>query len=320
VGDRESRRGFLLLGAGAALASGSALAARRVPRIGLMAPGSRDAGEALLGAFRDGLGELGWTDNDHITILDRWAAEHGERLPGIARELVDAGADVLVTVGTPATLAARSATATVPVVLVGVAVDSLARPVGNATGLSLDSDESAARRLRLLQDLVPGLRRVAVIARDDPGLEQRLLEMRHNADVLGLELVEFVVTTGQTFERAFTWLRNDRCDGLYTASGPLGPDKRVRLLASAAELRLPAIYPFRAFAAAGGLMSFAPDDKVLFRRAAGFVDKLLNGAKPSDLPVERPTKFELVINLKTAKVLGLSVPPALLARADELIE
>ena len=320
MGDRVNRRDFLLLGVGAALASGSALAARRVPRIGLMAPGSRDAGEAPLRAFRDGLGELGWIDNDHLTILDRWAEDHGERLPGIARELVGAGADVLVTVGTPAALAARSATATVPVVLVGVAVDSLARPVDNATGLSLGTGEMAATRLRLLQDLVPDLGRVAVLARDDPGLEQRLLEIHRSADRLGIQLVEFAVTTGQTFERTFTWLRNDRCDGLYMASGPLGPAKRAELLASAEELRLPAIYPFRVFVGAGGLMSFAPDDKVLFRRAAGFVDKLLNGAKPFDLPVERPTKFELVINLRTAKALGLSVPQSLLARADEVIE
>ena len=137
---------------------------------------------------------------------------------------------------------------------------------------------------------------------------------------MGLKVVEFVAATGKAVELAFLWLRSDRCDGLYVASGPLGPAKRAAIISRAAEARIPAIYSFRVFATAGGLMSFAPDESDLFRRAAIFVDQILNNSRPADLPVEPPDKFGLVINLKTAKALGLSMPPALLARADEVIE
>jgi len=321
------RRNFLLLGAGTLLASRPALAARKLPRIGFIGPGSREMNQALLAAFRDGLDELGWADNGDLVILDRWAEERIDRLPQIAGELIGSGVDILVTAGTAATLAARSATATIPIVLIGVAdpvaagvVSSLAQPDGNATGLSLSSSELTVKRLQLLRELVPSLSRIAVMVRDDPGLEQKLLEIRSDAGRMGLKLVEFTVTTGKTLELAFLWLRSDRYDALYLESGPLGPAKRAEIIALTAESRIPAIYPFRVFAAAGGLMSLAPDDNDLFRRAATFVDKLLNGAKPADLPVERPIKFELVINLKTAEALGLSIPQSLLARADEIIE
>ena len=332
IGDRVHRRTFLLFGAGAALAPRSVLvsrsfAARRIPRIGFLAPGSRDADQRLVDALRAGLAELGWADNDDVVILDRWGEGQADRLPAIAAELVNSGIDVLVTAGTPATLAARAATATVPIVLVGVAnpiasgaVDSRERPDGNATGLSLDSAELVATRLRLLQALVPDLRRVAVILRHDPGLDRNLLEIRTCADRIGVQVVALVVTTGQTLERAFLWLRGDSCNAIYLASGPLGPAKRAEMITLAAASRLPALFPFRVFTAAGGLMSLAPDDADLFRRAAGYVDKLLNGAKPADLPVEQPTKFDLVINLKTARALGLTVPPLLLAQADDVIE
>ena len=321
------RRNFLLLGAGTLLASRPALAARKLPRIGFIGPGSREMNQALLAAFRDGLDELGWADNGDLVILDRWAEERIDRLPQIAGELIGSGVDILVTAGTAATLAARSATATIPIVLIGVGdpvaagvVSSLAQPDGNATGLSLSSSELTVKRLQLLRELVPSLSRIAVMVRDDPGLEQKLLEIRSDAGRMGLKLVEFTVTTGKTLELAFLWLRSDRYDALYLESGPLGPAKRAEIIALTAESRIPAIYPFRVFAAAGGLMSLAPDDNDLFRRAATFVDKLLNGAKPADLPVERPIKFELVINLKTAEALGLAIPQSLLARADEIIE
>ena len=309
------------------MASKPVLAVDRVPRIGLIGPGSRDASQSLFDAFRDGLVGFGWTDGGNLAILDRWAEERSERLPGIARELIGSGVDMLVTVGTPATLAARSATATMPLVLVGVGdpvglgiVNSLARPGGNATGLSLSSVELSVKRLQLLQELIPGLGRVAVIMRNDPGLEQRLLDIRRSANRMGLEVVDFVVTTGRAVELAFMWLRSDRCDAIYLASGPLGPAKRATIIALAAEYRIPAIYSFRVFAAAGGLLSFAADEDDLFRRAALFVDRILKGAIPADLPVEEPTKFGLVINRKTAKALGLLVPQSLLARADEVIE
>lgn len=321
------RRQFLLLGAGTLLASKPVLGARKLPRIGFIGPGSQVTHQALLDAFRDGLEALGWTANRDIVIVDRWAEGDVERLPEIAAGLVGSGVDILVTAGTAATLAARKATATIPIVLVGVTdpvgagiLDSPARPGGNATGLSLRSRALTVKRFELLQELVPGLRRVAVMVRDDPGLEQELAEIHDDANRLGLNAVKFTVTTGKSFELTFLWLRSDRFDALYLDSGPLGPAKRAELIALAAQARIPAIYPLRVFAVAGGLVSLAPDGNDLFRRAAIFVDKLLNGTRPADLPVERPTKFRMVINLSAAREIDLVVPKSVLARADEIIE
>jgi len=238
--------------------------------------------------------------------------------------LMASDVDVLVTAGTPATLAARRATTEVPIVLVGFGdpvglgvVNSLAHPGGNTTGLSLSSHDLIVTRLQLLQELIPDLRCVAVIARKDPGLEQRLLDIRTNAERMGLRVIEFVTATGKAIELAFRWLNSDRCDALYVASGPLGPAKRADIIALAARSRLPAIYSSRVFAVAGGLMTFSTDERVLFRRAAAFVDKIFKGTRAAELPIEEPSKFELVINLRTAKVLGLTVPQSLLAHADE---
>jgi putative ABC transport system substrate-binding protein len=321
------RRDFLLLAASTAMASERAWPADKIPRIGVIGAGSRQANQRLVQALRDGLGALGWIDGRNLVIVDRWAEGGTKQLPGVAGQLIGSSLDILVTVGTAATRAASVATATIPIVLVGVGdsvalgvVNSLARPGGNATGLSLSSIELIVKRLQLLQELVPGLSRIAVIARNDPGLEQTLLDIRINADRMGLKVQQFVAPTGRALELTFNWLRSDRCDALYLASGPLGPAKRAEIIALAAESRIPAIYSYRVFAVAGGLMSFAADDNDLFRRAAIFVDEILKGANPADLPVEEPAKFELIINLKTAKALGLTVPQSLLARADEVIE
>ncbi len=301
--------------------------ARKIPRIGFMASGLRELNANLLDAFHRGLDEFGWVQDRDLIVLDRWAEEHIGRLPNIARELIDTGAEILVTAGTPATLAARSISATTPIVFVGVGdpvavgiVNSLTQPGGNATGLSLNSRELITIRLQLLQELLPSLRRLAVIIRNDPGLEQRLLDIRSSSERLGIKTVEFVAATGKALELAFLWLRSDRPDALYVASGPLGPSKRAEIVALAAQARLPAIYAFPAFTASGGLMSLAPDQNDLFRRAAIYVDRILNGARPADLAVEEPTKLGLVINLKTAEALGLSVPRSLLSRATEVIE
>ena len=301
--------------------------ARKIPRIGFMASGLRELNANLLDAFHRGLDEFGWVQDRDLIVLDRWAEEHMDRLPNIARELIDTGAEILVTAGTPATLAARSISATTPIVFVGVGdpvavgvVKSVIQPGSNATGLSLSSRELITIRLQLLQELLPSLRRLAVIIRNDPGLEQRLLDIRSSSERLGIKTVEFVAATGKALELAFLWLRSDRPDALYVASGPLGPSKRAEIVALAAQARLPAIYAFPAFTASGGLMSLAPDQNDLFRRAAIYVDRILNGARPADLAVEEPTKLGLVINLKTAKALGLTVPQSILARADEVIE
>ena len=325
--DPVRRRDLLLVGTGMLLTSKSSLGARKIPPIGFMASGSRELNVNLLDAFRHGLDEFGWAQDRDLIVLDRWAEERTDHLLNIARELIDSGAKILVTAGTPATLAARRINATPSIVFVGVGdpvalgiVDSLTQPGGNATGLSLSSRELITRRLQLLQELVPSIRRLGVIIRNDPGLEQRLLDIRNSSERMGIKTVEFVAATGKALELAFLWLRSDRPDALYVASGPLGPSKRAEIVALAAQARIPAIYSFPAFTAAGGLMSLAPDENELFRRAAGYVDRILNGARPADLSVEEPKKFELVVNLKTAEALGLSVPQSLLSRAAEVIE
>jgi putative ABC transport system substrate-binding protein len=321
------RRDFLLLAAGAALTRNPASAETKAPRIGFVQLGSRQESGSLLDAFREALSALGWIDGSNVAIVDRWAEERAEQLPGIVKELIGAGAAILVTGGTPATLAAKRAGAAIPIVLVGVddpvalgVVASLAQPRGNATGLSLSSSEVIAKRLQLLQELVPPLRRVAVIVRGDPGIEQKLQDIRANAAQMKIEPLILQAATGTALELAFARLRGERCEAVYVASGPLGPAKRAQLIGLAAESRLPAIYSFRVFPVDGGLMSFGADYRDLFGRAAGFVDKILKGASPADLPVEPPRKFDLIVNLETAKALGLTIPPTLLARADEVIE
>jgi putative ABC transport system substrate-binding protein len=177
-----------------------------------------------------------------------------------------------------------------------------------------------AERLDLLRELVPGLHRLAVIVRDDPGIEQKLQDIRSDAQRKGIEALMLEATTAKALELAFARLRADRCEAIYVASGPFGPVKRARLIALAAQSRLPAIYSFRIFPLEGGLMSFAADYGDLFRRAAGFVDRILKGAKPAAMPVEPPRKFDLTVNLKTAKALDLTIPAAMLAAADKVIE
>lgn len=321
------RRAFLTLTIGVASALKPGFGKGRAPRIGVIGPGSQQANQGHLGAFRDGLRAFGLSDSVNAVILDGWAEGRTERLPGIVRRLLGAGVDILVTAGTQATLAAARTTKAIPVVLVAVGdplaigvVDSLDHPGGNVTGLSLTSRALIARRLELLHKLIPGLKRVAVIVRHDPGLEQRLRDILAEADRQGLALAEFEAPTGGAIELVFRHLRSERCDAIYVASGPLGPAKRAKIIALAAEARLPAIYGFRVFAEGGGLISFGADERDLFRRAAGFVDRILGGAKPADLPVELPSKYKLVINRKATRGLGLTIPPALLDRADEVIE
>jgi len=321
------RRDLLLLAAGAAMTRNRALAESNTPRIGFVQVGLRQDNQGHLDAFRENLAALGWTDGSNIAVLDRWAEDRAERLPGIVEELIRSGVAILVTAGTPATLAAKRASATIPIVLVGVddpvalgVVASLAQPRGNVTGLSLSSSEVIAKRFQLLQELVSGLRRVAVIVRGDPGIEQKLQDIRADAAQMRIEPLMLQAGTGTALELAFARLRSERCEAVYVASGPLGPAKRAQLIALAADSRLPAIYSFRVFPVDGGLMSFGADYRDLFGRAAGFVDKILKGANPAGLPVEPPRKFDLTINLKTAGALGLTIPPTILARADEVIE
>ena len=321
------RRELLAAAAAAAISWRAALAEVAPVRIGIVQIGSRQENQNYLDAFRNHLAVLGWTDGGNIAVLDRSAEDSAERLPGIVGELVGSGVAVLVTVGAPATLAAKRASATIPIVLVGVddpvalgVAESLARPRGNVTGLSLTSSELISRRLELLRELVPRLHRLAVIVRGDPGLEQKLQDIRSNAAQLGIEPLMLEATTGTALGLAFARLRVERCEAVYVASGPLGPVKRARIIALAAKSGLPAIYSFRIFPIEGGLMSFAADYGDLFHRAAGSVDKILKGAKPGGMPIEPPYKFDLTINRKTAEALDLAFPPAMLARADKVIE
>jgi len=318
---------LMLLAGATAIVSNPAAAEVKSPRIGFIQAGSRLENQSLLGAFRANLSAHGWTDGSNIAVLDRWAEERTDQLPAIIKELIGSDITALVTAGTPATLAAKRASATLPIVFVGVddpvsvgVVESLGQPGGNATGLSLTSSEVITERLELLRELVPGLHRLAVIVRDDPGLDQKLQDIRSDAQRKGIEALMLEATTAKALELAFARLRGDRSEAVYVASGPFGPVKRARTIALAAEARLPAMYSFRIFPVDGGLMSFAADYVDLFRRAAGFVDKILKGGKPAAMPVEPPRKFDLTVNLKTAKALGLTIPPTMLAAADEVIE
>ena len=321
------RRDFLLLAGVMAMAWNPARAEVKISRIGFIHAGSRQENQRLLDAFSENLSALGWTDGNNVAVVDRWADEHTETLPAILKELIGSGVAVLVTAGTPATLAAKRASTTLPIILVAVddpislgVVESLGQPGGNATGLCLTSSEVITERLELLRELVPGLHRLAVIVRDDPGLDQKLRDIRSDAQQRGIEALMLEATTAKALELAFARLRGERCEAIYVASGPLGPVKRARIIALAGEARLPAIYSFRIFPAEGGLMSFGADYGDLFRRAAGFVDRVLKGAKPAVVPVEPPRKFNLTVNLNTAKTLGLTLPPTILAGADEVIE
>jgi putative ABC transport system substrate-binding protein len=321
------RRRDLLLSAAAAVASKAAPAGPELRRIGFVQTGSRRENEGLLNAFRNELAALGWKDASNIAIVDRWADDQTERLPGIVKELIGSGVAVLVAGGTPATLAAKRMRVPVPIVFVGVddpialgVIRTMARPGGNATGLCLTSSDTIARRLELLQQLVPKLRRIAVIVRADPGLEQKLRDIRIIAERQKFQALILEAASGSALNLAYARLLVERCEAVYVASGPLGPAKRGQLIALAAEAQLPAIYSFRVFPIAGGLMSFGADYNDLFGRAAGYAGKILEGAEPADLPVEPPRKFDLTINLKTAGALGLEIPPAILAHADDIIQ
>ncbi len=254
-----------------------------------------------------------------------------ERLPALAAELVALKVDVLVAPGTLAALAAKRATKTIPIVFPTVGdpvtdglVTTLARPGGNVTGLSNLSPELVGKCLELLHQAIPGVSRVAILWQPDAVPERTGKDIGKRAEVAGQALgirLQFVEVRGPAdFDRAFSDMTRARAGALTVLSTPMFASERGRLVALAAENRLPAVYPLREFVDAGGLMAYGPNAIDLYRRAATYVDRILKGAKPGDLPVEQPTKFELVINLKTAKALGLTIPPSLLQRADQVIE
>jgi putative tryptophan/tyrosine transport system substrate-binding protein len=320
------RRQFLTLLGGAA--AGWPLSARAQQRtIGFLGPNTHSAASEWVAALLKRLRELGWTDGRTITIEYRWAEGREERFAEIAAELVRLKADVIVTSGTQAVLALKNATSVIPIVFatagdpVGTGlVASLARPAGNVTGLATLANELAGKRLELLREVVPGLRRLGIMGNvANPYMTLELGEVQAAASTLGLEAITLEIRRAQDLAPAFEALRS-RADALYVCTDALTNTHRIRINIAALGERLPTMHGSRDFVEAGGLMSYGPNFPDMFRRTADYVDKILRGAKPGDLPVQQPTKFDLVVNLTTAKALRLDVPPTLLTRTDELIE
>jgi len=309
--------------------AGAAQQPAKVPRIGYLSPLSPSSDPTRIEAFRQGLRDFGYVEGQNIAIEYRYAEGKFNRLPDLAAELVRFKVDVIVVASTPGILAAKNATSTIPIVMALSAdpvptglVSSLARPGGNITGLSLLSGELSGKRLELLKEVVPNLSRVAVLW--DPVNPATLLQLRETeaaAQVLGVQLQPLEVRgPNPDFERAFQDTAGGQAGALITLDDLLILIHRRKIVDFAAKKRLPAMYGFRELPDAGGLMSYTANRSHLFRRAATYVDKLLKGAKPADLPVEQPTRFEFVINMKTAKALGLTIPPSILIRADQVIQ
>jgi len=317
----------LSLGLLAGPLSSAAQQPRKVARIGFLCPLFKP-GPALL-ALRQGLRELGYVDGQNVVIETRFAEEKLQRFPSLAAELVRSKVDVLVPMGPAATRAAKQATTVIPIVLAGHAdpvgtglVASLARPGGNITGISSLTAELASKRLQLLKEVVPGVTRVGVFW--DPEEPEEAAEWKETqlaARTLGLQLQSLEVPGFTDMEKVFTAVGASRVDALINL-GWIGPSfpRGKRIAEFAAKQRLPSMYSRPVFVQAGGLLSYGPNWEELFRRAATHVHKILSGAKPGDLPVEQPTKFELVVNLKAAKALGLTIPPSVLIQTDRVIE
>ena len=325
------RREFITLLGGAAVAWPLAARAQqpaKLPTIGFLGPNTRSFdSQQRLPAFVERLRELGWIEGRTIAIEYRWADGRSERFAEIAAEFVRLKVNLIFTYSTPSVVAAKQATSSIPIVFPTAGdpvgnklVVSLARPGGNVTGLSTQQTDTASKRIELFREVVPGLHRLAILA--NVGSSNAVLDMdevRVVADTLGLGVVTSEIRRAEDIVPAFEALRG-RADALYVCADPLVTTKRVHINTLALGMRLPTMYAFRAFVDAGGLISYGPNFPDLFRRAAEIVDKILRGTRPADIPVEQPTKFDLVINLITAKALGLTVPPTLLARADEVIE
>jgi putative tryptophan/tyrosine transport system substrate-binding protein len=296
---------------------------KKLPRIGFLASRSPSSFSSETEAFRQGLRELGYVEGQNIGIEYRYAEGKTDRFLDMATELVRLKIDVIVTSSTPGVLAAKKASDTIPIVFAAIndpvaagLVTSLARPGGNITGLTNLSPDLGGKRLELLKETFAKVNRVAHLWNpDSPGSE-----MQAAAQALGLQLQSLEVRSSNDFDSAFEAASRERAHALITSPNPLINTHHKRIVDFATKSGLPAIYPNRLYVERGGLMSYAPDYTANYRRAAVYVDKILKGAKPADLPVEQPTKFEFVINLKTAKQIGLTIPPNVLARADKVIK
>jgi putative tryptophan/tyrosine transport system substrate-binding protein len=325
-----NRREFITLVGGTAITwplAARAQQAAKLPIIGYLGANTPSAESQRIAAFLQRLRELGWIEGRTIAMEVRWAEGRNERFAEIAAEFVRLKVDVIVVAGIAAVVAAKQAASMIPIVFAvagdpvgsGV-VASLARPGGNVTGLSLQTTDLVGKRLELLHEVFPGLRRIVVLAdASSPIGELEMREVQAAAGTLGLEVVTSEVRRAEDITPAFDALKG-RADALYVVAGPLVTTNRIRINILALGARLPTMHGLREYVEAGGLMSYGANFADLYRRSADYVDKILRGAKPGDIPVEQPTKFDLVINLTTAKALGIDIPPTLLARTDEVIE
>ena len=323
------RREFITLLGGAAAWPLSARAQQtgKLPTIGFLGSATPLVESQRVAAFVQRLRELGWIEGRTITIEYRWAEGRNERYTEAAAEFVRLKVDVIVTVATPPTLAAKQATAVIPIVFAAVndpvgtgLVASLARPGGNVTGLANQMSDTSGKKIEFLREVVPGLRRLAIMANaGNPGSMLDMSEAQATARRLGLEVTTSEIRRAEDIVPAFEAFK-DRADGLYLCPDAFLRTNRIRINILAVGARLPTMHGHQEYVEAGGLMSYGPDLASQFPRTADLVDKILRGTKPGDIPVEQPTKFEFVVNLTTAKALGLEIPPTLLARADEVIE
>ncbi len=298
----------------------------KVHRVGYLnlRPGPNAQDEAFVEELRG----LGYVEGHNLIIDYRWAAENEERLPALATELVALKVELIVTSATPAVNAAKRATSTIPIVMAAAAdpvgsglVASLGHPGGNVTGMTLLSTDLAGKRLQLVREILPRAKRIAVLALGGLSATPLLLTaLRDAGQTMDLELITQRVTKPEELPGAFTEFQRAGAHALIVQVSPFTLDQRETIVEQAAQHRLPAMYDVRAFVDAGGLVAYGPDLAAMYRRAASYVDRIFKGAKPGDLPIEQPTKFEFVINLKTAKALGLTIPQSLLLRADEVIQ
>ena len=301
---------------------------KKIARIGILNPGWRgDTGiEVLSEAFRQGLRELGYVEGQNVVLEYRFAEAKPERLRELAAELVHLKVDVIFTINAPAARAAKNVTKTIPIVFTWVAdplelVASLARPGGNITGLTTIAGDLSGKRLELLKEALPGVSRMGVLWNSaNPTATRVFREMEEASPQLGVRIHPMGVRDPDELQKAFEVATKERVGGLFVIEEAVMTSYRTRVLGLASKHRLPTGSQYKEFAEAGGLLTYGPDLPDLFRRASTYVDKILKGAKPADLPVEQPTKFELVINLKTAKQIGLTIPPNVLARADKVIK
>jgi putative ABC transport system substrate-binding protein len=324
------RRDFI--GVVAVAAAGASIVhaqqAVKIPRIGVLLPGTPESFSLRTAALLDGLRELGYVEGRTILIDWKWGQDRIQTLPELASELVRSKVDVIVTGGTAAAQALKAATSSIPVVMAIIGdpvaaglVTNLARPGGNLTGFSIVAPELGGKRLELLREIVPGISAVAVLLNNrNPQSQIELKEMRHAAQAMGLRLYPVEISVEAGLDDAFAAIDRTAIQALVVLTDPILFSQRKRAVDLANTDRLPAMYFFQGFVEEGGLISYGPGDADLFRRSAGYVDRILKGARPGDLPIEQPVRFELFINLKTARMIGVTIPESFLLRADKVIE